>query len=146
MICSNCGAQFDGTNCPVCGAPAGAAPTAAPAAAPIQQRSIPLCIVLSIVTFGIYMLYWVYKVNEDTKIVANDPNATSGGMVILLTIITFGIYGIYWGYKQGERIDRVKQQRGQIPGNLAVLYLVLMLVLSVAAIALMQNELNQMAA
>ncbi|MBR4554918.1 MAG: DUF4234 domain-containing protein [Ruminococcus sp.] len=142
MICNNCGAQFDGGVCPNCGAPS-AAPAAAGASVP--QRGIALCVVLSIVTLGIYMFYWMYKLNDETKIVASEPNATTGGMVVLLTIVTFGIYGFYWAFKQGERIDKAKSIRGGQQTGLSTMYLILMILLSPAALALMQNELNQMA-
>ena len=31
----------------------------------ISRRSIPMCIILSIVTFGIYGLYWNYKMGKE---------------------------------------------------------------------------------
>lgn len=58
----------------------------------IEQRNIALCIILSIITCGIYGLYWIYKLTEDVNTLKGDPNATSGGIVILLGIITCGIY------------------------------------------------------
>ena len=57
----------------------------------IEQRNIALCIILSIITCGIYGLYWIYKLTEDVNTLKGDPNATSGGIVILLGIITCGI-------------------------------------------------------
>lgn len=54
----------------------------------IEQRNIALCIILSIITCGIYGLYWIYKLTEDVNTLKGDPNATSGGIVILLGIIT----------------------------------------------------------
>lgn len=69
----------------------------------IEQRNIALCIILSIITCGIYGLYWIYKLTEDVNTLKGDPNATSGGIVILLGIITCGIYMWYWLYKQGRQ-------------------------------------------
>ena len=111
----------------------------------IQQRNIAVCIILSIVTCGIYGLYWYICLNNDTN-TASNTFGTSGGVVVLLTIITCNIYGIYWAYKQGEKIDTAKANRGLPAGNSGVLYLILTLFgLSIVAWALMQNELNQMA-
>ena len=110
---------------------------------PVQQRSIGLCIVLSIITCGIYAIYWMYCLNEDAKMLSGDVNGTSGGIVILLSIVTCGIYELYWMYKQGERIDNAKVSRGMPSGNSGVLYLILSLVgLGIISYALMQNEIN----
>lgn len=112
---------------------------------PVSQRSIGLCIVLSIITCGIYGLYWLYCLNEDAKVLSGDVNATSGGVVILLGIVTCGIYTLYWMFKQGERIDNAKTSRGLPSSNSGILYLILSLVgLAIISYALMQNEINNM--
>ncbi|MBQ3133070.1 MAG: DUF4234 domain-containing protein [Clostridia bacterium] len=111
-----------------------------------QPQNIALCIILSLVTCGIYMYYWIYRLTEDAKLLNNDPNATSGGMVVLLSLVTCGIYLWYWLYKQGDSIDQAKTARGFASSNTGVLYLILGLVgLSIVSIALMQNEINNMA-
>lgn len=117
-----------------------------PYGGPIEQRNIALCIILSIVTCGIYGWYWIYKLTEDVNKLTGDPNATSGGMVILLSIITCNIYMWYWLYKQGDAIDQVKASRGLPSGNSGILYLILAIFgLGIVSYALMQNELNQLA-
>ena len=68
----------------------------------IQQRNIALCIILSIITCGIYGLYWFVCLTNDTNAAA-DTEGTSGGVALILTIITCNIYGLYWAYKQGEK-------------------------------------------
>lgn len=111
----------------------------------IQNRSIVTCILLSLVTCGIYGLYWFYTLTEDTNKISGDPNATSGGMAILLTLITCGIYSWYWMYKRGEIIDNYNLQRGMPSSSNAVLYLILSICgLSIVSYCLMQNELNNM--
>ena len=112
----------------------------------LQRRSIGICILLSIVTCGIYMYYWVYKLAEDVNYIRNDPNATSPGMVLLLTILTCGIYFIYWLYKAGETVDTIRVQQGMAPSSKAVMYLLLSVFgLSIVAMALLQGDLNEMA-
>ncbi len=111
----------------------------------IQRRSIPVCIILSLVTCGIYALYWMARLNNDAN-TASNTFGTSGGMVVLLNLVTCGIYGIYWAYKQGEKIDLAKSRRGINSSNSGILYLLLTLFgFSIVAMPLMQNELNQMA-
>ncbi|GKX30979.1 hypothetical protein SH1V18_34590 [Vallitalea longa] len=67
-----------------------------------MKRNILLTIILSFITFGIYLVYWMYKVNNESNKLANGDYQTESIIVILFTIITFGIYGLYWGYKQGK--------------------------------------------
>ena len=110
----------------------------------IQQRNIALCIVLSIVTCGLYGLYWYVCLTNDTNAAAG-TEGPSGGVTLLLTIITSNIYSLYWGYKQGEKIDIIKQKHGQPSSNSNILYLILCFLIPVVAWALMQNELNNVA-
>lgn len=42
----------------------------------IQQRNIAVCIILSIVTCGIYGIYWFIVLSNDTNTVSNAENAT----------------------------------------------------------------------
>ena len=111
----------------------------------IQKRSVAVCIILSIVTCGIYGIYWFICLNNDTN-TASNTFGTSGGVAFLLTLVTCGIYGVYWAYKQGEKIDAAKASRGIPTSNSGIVYLLLSIFgLSIVAWALMQNELNQLA-
>ena len=106
----------------------------------IVQRSIAVAIILSIVTCGIYSIYWMYKINEEMNQLSNDPTATGGGMVILLTIVTCGIYGVYWAYRMGEKNDLIKG----VNGSSAILMLILSLVgLQLINFALLQDTINR---
>ena len=110
----------------------------------MTKRSIPLAIVLSFITVGLYALYWVYTLTEDAHAAAGERTTASGGMVILFSLITCGIYSLYWLYKMGETIIMAKQKRGMaVDTNLPIIYLVLALFgLGIVSYALMQNALN----
>ena len=106
----------------------------------ITQRSIPLCIIFSLITCGIYGIYWMIKLNDEVNIVSGEPYATSGGMVFLFSIITCWIYSLYWLYKMGERCDRIKGMNG----SSGILYLILGLVgFSIISYCLIQDTLNK---
>lgn len=110
-----------------------------------MTRSIGVCIILSIITCGIYGLYWLYCMAEDLNRISG-KNDTSGGVVVLLSIVTCGIYGLFWLYQAGEKINIAKAQRG-IGGDSSngILYLVLgIFELSIVSYALIQNELNNL--
>lgn len=110
----------------------------------VQERNIALCIIFSMITCGIYSLYWFVCMTDDTNAVANEEG-TSGVLALVLTIVTCGIYGLYWAYKRGELLDKAKMNRGLPASNGGVLYLILYIVGGVIAYALIQNELNKLA-
>ena len=110
----------------------------------MTKRSLPLAIVLSFVTLGVYAFYWIYALTEDAHAAAGERTTASGGMVILFSLITCGIYSLYWLYKMGETIVIAKQKRCMTADtNLPIIYLVLALFgLGIVSYALMQNALN----
>ena len=89
----------------------------------IRNRSIVSCILLSIITCGIYGWYWLACLANDVNTASGRTNETSGGMVVLLSIITCNIYHIYWMYKAGEKIDQARQMRGLPSQNNGLVYL-----------------------
>ncbi|MCI8333727.1 MAG: DUF4234 domain-containing protein [Lachnospiraceae bacterium] len=110
----------------------------------VQQRNIALCVILSLVTCGIYGLYWFVCMTDDTNTVANEEG-TSGVMALVLTLVTCGLYGLYWAYKCGDKLDKAKADRGMPASNGGVLYLILYIFGGIIAYALIQNELNKLA-
>ena len=113
-------------------------PTAQHRSAP-QHRSIVVAIILTIVTCGIYGLYWMICITDEMNQLA-EVNDTSGGTAVLLSFITCGIYSIYWAYRLGEKRDIVEHQNG----SSNILYLVLsVLGLGILVHALAQDAINK---
>jgi hypothetical protein len=143
MKCFSCGADnIDGAaTCQNCGAPLNQRPQFN-----LQKRDIAKAIIFSIITLGIYALYWFVKMNDEVNQSIGNPNDTPGVTALILTIVTCGIYGIYWAYKKGEVVDNYYANKGMPKPNNAVIYLVLCLFgLSIVTYALLQNELNKAA-
>ncbi len=110
----------------------------------MKRRSCVLGVIFTIITLGLYGLYWFCRLTDDTNKLAaarkSMATKTAMGIVALLfTIITLGIYIFYWYYKLGVKIDEI---RGY-PGSSGVLYL-LLCVIGVAFIPflLAQSEVN----
>lgn len=118
----------------------------------VKTRSIGLCIVLTIVTCGIYGFIWMAFLTDDVNFMLNERD-TSGGMCVLYSVITCGIYTFYWAYKMGEKVARIKAKRAEINGqngyydsSTPILNLVLCFVgLGIIVYALTQNEVNKAA-
>lgn len=113
----------------------------------VSARSIPLYIILTIVTCGIFGLYWLVCLVNDLNTAAGTPDDTNGVVVLLLDIVTCGIYGLFWAYKAGEKVSLIKQRRGvPVSGNDGILYLILQIIgLGLINYCLIQNEINQAA-
>lgn len=111
----------------------------------MEKRSVVTCIILTLITCGIYGIYWFIKLTDDSKQLAGDTGSASGGMAFLFTLVTCGIYSLFWAYKRGENIDQAKSMRGMQSGSNAIIYLLLCIFgLGIIAYALMQDEINKM--
>ena len=151
-FCKNCGASINDTDsfCTKCGAKIDVTNNTADTAnmyAPIRRggtnRNIALCIIFSIITCGIYSLYWWIKVNDESLEILGE-GGTSGLGVVILSLITCGIYGIYWSYQMGQRVDRMK---GNPNGNTAIMFLILSIfALSIVNFCIIQDTINSKAA
>lgn len=108
----------------------------------VRPRSIPVCVILSLVTCGIYGIYWFVCLTDEVNEVTQESD-TSGILSVVLTIITCGIYGIYWGYKMGDKLDRARARSNVPTGSFPILFLVLnLLQLTIITCAIIQSELN----
>lgn len=123
-------------------------PSATPPLPPamIQKRNVALYFILSMVTCGLFGLYWFCTLNDDTNKVSGHPEAMNGVLAFLLSIVTCGIYFLVWSYNMGTRIDEAKAKRGMPGGSSGALYLVLaVLGLGFVSEILLQGELNKLA-
>ena len=111
----------------------------------IKERNIVVSILLSIITCGIYGIYWFITLTDDAAKVNEDPDFT-GVKALIFTLLTCGIYGIYWNYKIGKEMYEGNQKRGINSSDNSVLYLILSIFgLSIVTYCLVQNELNTIA-
>lgn len=112
----------------------------------IKERNIAVSIILSLVTCGIYGIYWFISLTDEARVASGDESAPSGGIAFLLVIVTCGIYAIYWAYKVGKTMSIAKEKHGLPADDNAVLYLILNLIgFGIIVYALVQNDLNQLA-
>lgn len=109
----------------------------------IPNRSIPLAVIFTFLTCGIYGIYWFICLTDEANAVSGE-NGPSGGVSFLLTLITCGIYGIYWAYKMGQKLHSAGQKHNKPIGDNSILYLVLTIFsLGIVNYCLMQNDLNR---
>ena len=78
-FCTNCGATVDGAqNDGASGQTTYTGTVNGGNANAPKNRNIGVCILLSIVTCGIYGIVWLVQMVDELNAAANDPNATSG--------------------------------------------------------------------
>lgn len=110
----------------------------------LQKRSVGLCIVLSLVTCGIYSLYWLYSVSNDLRSTKENPSG-SAALDVVLSLITCGIYSIYLMYCFGKDLADAYENADLPREDQSVLYLILALLVSyIIPLALVQDRLNRL--
>ncbi|SDA24179.1 protein of unknown function [Ruminococcus sp. YE71] len=108
------------------------------------QKSVATVVILTIVTCGIYSLVWYWGAmhelyNAGGKSVANlDPT-------IQFILLFLYVGGVFFAINADDNINAVKAQRGIPQADNKILYIILSLVFPIAMIALVQNEMNQLA-
>ncbi len=110
----------------------------------LQKRDIAIAIILSLVTCGIYGIYWMIVLTNDVAKLSDEPGF-QGGIAFLLSLITCGIYGIYWSYQLGKNVAKAQSMRGVTQTDNSLLYVVLSIFgFGIVAFAIAQNDVNQM--
>ena len=111
----------------------------------VQKRNIVTCILLSIVTCGIYAIVWFISLTDDVRVVSGDTRL-SGGKAFLFTLVTCGIYGYYWAYLMGKAMLQAKNKNNLPAEDNSVIYLILQIFgLGIVNYCLIQSDLNAIA-
>ena len=107
----------------------------------IKSRNIVSCVILTIVTCGIYGIYWAVCLGREAVSV-KDP-ADSGVLeIVLLLFLPFVGF-----YLAEQKLSAGCTEKGIPHKDNSVLYLILGLVgLGIVNYCMMQNDLNQLAA
>lgn len=115
-----------------------------------QQRagyylSIPLYLILTLVTCGIFNLYWNYRQMEACNGLL-DRIEFRFGYWILFSLLTCGIYHIYYQYKMGSAIVEIQRTcRKPVFDQLPVIsVIVTVLGLSIVVDCIHQHEINKL--
>ena len=131
MFCTKCGAQNGEAAefCTSCGNPLKGG-SAAVTATGLQRRDPIMVLIFSVITFGIYGIYWQVK----TKLELND----SGANIPTAWLIIIPIISIWWAWKFSEGVEQVTQ--GRMSGPVAFL---LLFFIGMIGGAIIQDSLNK---
>lgn len=108
-----------------------------------EERNIAVAVILTLITCGIYGIYWFIVLTDEAKEAAGDTELSSGGLAFVFTLLTCGIYGIYWAYRMGQIMHKAGEKNKLSIADNSVLYLVLQLLgFGIIDYCLIQNDLN----
>ena len=110
----------------------------------LKERSIGLVILFTILTCGIYSLYWCYVTMQ-----ALDQEGQHSNMPVIaqfLLVVFLGSIGfLILGINADDNINAIKESRGIATSDNKVLWMILGFLLPIVQIALIQNEINALA-
>lgn len=114
--------------------------------AEVQIKNYPVSlniatyIVLSIITLGVFYIYWEYLLVKNVRALKNDESSYTGEMLCLIFV---PFYNLYWWYTRGKVVKDELSKRGYNASGNEIAYLVLGLFgLGIVSAAIMQNDYN----
>lgn len=112
----------------------------------MKERNIVLCIILTLLTCGLYGIYWIVVLTDDV-VYANDKQVfnTSGGASVVFGLLTCGLYYIYWSYQMGKGVQRAQELKGAKTSDNSLLYVILLLFgFNLISLCMIQNDMNKL--
>lgn len=108
----------------------------------VGERSIPLYIVLSLITCGLFSIYWFISMAGDIAKLREQPEPR-GVFDYIIGLITCGIYLLVCYYRYSKYIVEIQEKRGLKVNDISVISLILGIFIGIVSMALIQNELNK---
>lgn len=107
----------------------------------IKKRNIVTCILLSLITCGIYAIYWVIVMTSEA-VKVKDPSDSGILEIVLMLVLPF--LGFFLAEK---KLAEGCAAKGIAHEDRSIIYLILGLVgLTIVNYCMMQNDLNNLAA
>ena len=78
----------------------------------IEHHDIIVRVLFTIVTCGLYGLYWMAQVTNDVHKLSGKPTCASGGKAAFFSVITCSFYFYYWMYKIGGELVEARRSLG----------------------------------
>lgn len=107
----------------------------------IKERNILVCILLTLVTCGIYGIYWIIMMTREAVSVKDPADGAILEIVLMLILPFVGLYLVEKKFAEG------RAAKGGDAKDNSILYLVLgFFGLGIVPLCMIQNELNKLAA
>lgn len=110
-----------------------------------QTKSLLTVSILSIVTCGIYLIYWIYVTTNDVNTYM-EKEYMSPALAAVLSIVTCGLFTIYWFYKYGTIVFNEMSKKAELDsyGESSIVLAILILVPFgyIYSVVALQSKLN----
>lgn len=108
-----------------------------------EFEDITACIIISVITFGIYQLIWLYRLCKKIRLLSGEDKKC-GKEVAKIALVPF--YILHWMRSRGTKIsENAKKLNINLPDNGVFYVLFTLCGLSVFAVAMMQKDFNRIA-
>lgn len=108
----------------------------------VDERSVAAAVFFSLITCGLYSIYWVYRIMKMQKELDGDGSSVLGEMLCMLFV---PFYGIYWYYTRADKIIEGLEKRGiQASSNKETFLICGILCLAIVNIAIIQGDFNKL--
>ena len=98
-----------------------------------------VCILLLLLTCGVYWYIWIYRTTKFLNSVSNEERQEPVTQLLLCMFVPF--YSIYWVYKNAQRVDAAAKVHG-VASDIKTLCLVLAIFVPIVAPMIMQDKIN----
>ncbi|MBR6514593.1 MAG: amino acid carrier protein [Clostridia bacterium] len=106
----------------------------------ITKENVAISILLSVLTLGIYNIYWRYIIIKNTKAIARDDSGSFGELMCCLLI---PFYALFWWISRGKSLKNNMDKMGYDTTVDNKFYMILFLMgQEMVCMALVQNDFN----
>lgn len=109
----------------------------------LEKRSVTTVVIFSLLTCGIYMIYWTYVTCQ-----ALQQQGKKASIPVILTTLMMLFYasigGALLALDADDNINAIKEMHGMPKSENKVLWLIFGIFIPIVTVALVQNEINQM--
>ena len=78
----------------------------------VFERSPVAVLLLSVVTCGLYLIYWYWNLYEDFySLMGQTPTGNEFALDLILALLTLGIWGIYMDYRISIALNALQEER-----------------------------------
>lgn len=104
----------------------------------LEKMSLGTVVLLFIVTFGIYGLYYLVRLEKETSIMLGRHTTSSGSSIVLYSFLSGGIYTIWFYNKMAAALDEAMDNRHMIGGRIGsgVGFVIMLLIPFIGLLAL----------
>ncbi len=92
----------------------------------ISRRSPLSVILLTIITCGLYLIYWYYKIYKELKLFTNKtPTGNNFWLDFIINLLTCGLWGIYVDFKISKLLHQIRIENNLKGDDSSIIILIL---------------------